>query len=127
MHKSPINAEVGNLGTAGRSETKGVGVANVSSRDGSLRITTDASGRPTEMNIDSTWRGRNGTALAGEILQLCELARLREGVARRTELLADGTPKDVVLSLGLPTPAELALLEARFDYDGEVGSWLGKA
>lgn len=100
-------------------------VSEASRRDGSVWVKTTSQGLPLDVRIDPSWARRNGDALAHEIVALCHLAQIRSGVKQRQSLLDAGVPRDVVMQMGLPTPADLADAEATMDDDGdEVGSWL---
>lgn len=97
-------------------------------RDGAVWVKTTAQGLPIDVRIDPSWMRRGPVALAAEIVDLCELSRIRAGVQQRQALLDSGLARDVVAMMGLPTPSELAAAEARLDdEDDEVGSWMGRS
>ena len=56
---------------------------------------------------------RGASALAREIMNLCQLGAARCGAARREELAETGIPEYILDKLGLATPAQVADLELR--------------
>lgn len=94
-------------------------------RDGGIRVRTDDVGRPLEVTVEQGQMRRSAAAVGSDILELCRIAGARAGVARRSDLAAQGVPADVLAELGLPTEGVLAEMEERFDdRDSEVDSWM---
>jgi hypothetical protein len=65
--------------------------------------------------------------LARDILALCRLSAMRQQVARRRDLRAQGFAAEVIRGLNLTTEDELAAAEqqARGDDDRQPETWLG--
>ncbi|MEP9393691.1 hypothetical protein ABLE92_09540 [Gordonia sp. VNQ95] len=95
------------------------------SRDGGVSVVTTAEGLPLTVRIADARLSSPPQALADEILRLCRQSSMAAGIALRLQLAQSGTPADVLDSLGLPTPDDLAGQELRDDDDhGAPASWL---
>ena len=98
------------------------------SRSGTIAVTTTPQGLPTSIRIDDAALDRDPAVLGTEILRLCQQAAMAAGIRWREELLAAGVERDVVESMKLPKPDDLARAEYYDDATSEApSSWLRRA
>ncbi|QCH25188.1 hypothetical protein DSM43276_03462 [Mycobacteroides salmoniphilum] len=86
---------------------------DMTNRARTLRVKVSEFGLPLEVQVEPDLLNRGASALAREILNLCELGAARCGAARREELAETGIPDYILDKLGLATPAQVADLELR--------------
>lgn len=86
---------------------------DMTNRAETLRVKVSEFGQPLEVQIDPEMLNRGASALAREILNLCELGAARCGAARRAELAETGIPDHLLDKIGLATPGQVADLELR--------------
>ena len=95
------------------------------SRDGGLVVVTTPAGLPLAVRIDDAHLRRDPQGLAEDILRLCRQSAMASGIRLRARLLESGTPAEVVESLDLPKPDDLAGEELRDDHEAYApASWL---
>ncbi|MGC4933623.1 hypothetical protein ACLQ3C_08055 [Gordonia sp. DT30] len=95
------------------------------SRDAGVSVVTTSTGLPLAISIDDARLRKHPQALADEVLRLCRQSAMASGIRLRARLLDAGTPPEVVESLGLPRPDELAAEELRDDHGSDAPvSWL---
>lgn len=97
------------------------GLTEVSSRSGAVTVTCTAAGLPVRMRLSSAAVRRTPTALAREILALCQLARTSAGLQARSELSGQGVTDEALSLLGLPSRQELVAAEAAADASANRG------
>ena len=95
------------------------------SRCGGLAVVTTIQGLPLTVRISESQLVKSPAVLAEEILRLCKQSSMAAGISLRAELIGSGVSVDVVDSLGLPRPDELARMEMHDDHaDDAPASWL---
>lgn len=95
------------------------------SRSGALAVQTTAQGLPVAIRIDSTELEKHPDLLAADILRLCRQAAMSAGIRLRENLLASGIDRDLLATMKLPHPDDLAAEEERADAeDDATTSWL---
>ncbi|MGS2808679.1 hypothetical protein [Nocardia sp. MW-W600-9] len=97
-----------------------------SSLTGTIEVRTTEQGLPIGITVDPAELQRDPSALAAEVLRLCQKSAKRAGLARRNQLAAAGFDERLLAATGLPTEAEVAAAEIveEQDYDTEPQSWL---
>jgi hypothetical protein len=100
-------------------------VAVATSRTGNIAVVTTDQGLPTSVRIEPGELRKEPAVLAAEVLRLCQQAAMNAGVARREELRAAGVSSDIIDSMNLPRPDDLARAEYEDDASaGAPGSWM---
>jgi hypothetical protein len=100
-------------------------VAAATSRTGNIAVVTTDQGLPTSVRIEPTELRKDPAVLAAEVLRLCRQAAMNAGVARREELRAGGVSNEIIDSMNLPRPDDLARAEYEDDTAaGAPGSWM---
>ena len=94
-----------------RPEPRASTIGHIDAR--TLRVKVSEFGLPLEVQIEPDMLAGGASAVAREILNLCELGAARCGAARREELAETGIPDYILDKLGLATPAQVADLELR--------------
>ncbi|MEO9329829.1 hypothetical protein [Gordonia aurantiaca] len=95
------------------------------SRTGALAVRTTAQGLPVAVRIDPAELRKHPDVLAADILRLCRQAAMSAGIRLRENLIAAGVDRDVISTLRLPRPDDLAAEEERADSEAdEMTSWL---
>ncbi|RPA61141.1 hypothetical protein EF294_10935 [Gordonia oryzae] len=95
------------------------------SRDGAISVITTPAGLPLAVRIDDTQLRKHPQAVAADVLRLCQQSAMASAIRLRARLLDAGTPTEVVESLGLPRPDDLAGAELRDDDEADApASWL---
>ncbi|MFF0542566.1 hypothetical protein [Nocardia thailandica] len=99
---------------------------SASSLTGTIVVRTTEQGLPVGITVDPEELRRDPSALAGEILRLCQKSAKRAGLARRNQLAEAGFDPALLAATGLPTEAEVAAAEIveEQEYDTEPQSWL---
>lgn len=97
-----------------------------SSLTGGIVVRTTEQGLPVGITIDADELRKDSSALAAEVLRLCQKSAKRAGLARREQLAAVGFDPKLLAATGLPTEAEVAAAEIidEQEYDTEPPSWL---
>ncbi|MTJ60960.1 hypothetical protein KP696_19810 [Nocardia seriolae] len=98
----------------------------LSSRTGSIVVTTTELGLPRALSVERDHLRGAPELLAGEILRLCRRSAQRAGVERRAHLRAVGLAPELLALTGLPTAEEVTRQEyfEEQEYETEPDSWL---
>lgn len=111
--------------TIGANTGAATATSSARSRSGAIAVTTTAQGLPLAVRIDESQLAKAPQVLADDVLRLCKQSAMAAGVRLRAQLAASGMSPEVLESLDLPQPDDLARVEQADDAtDDAPTSWL---